>query len=101
MATPKGVSGNPKGRPKGVPNKVTTRILDDVLAVYDRMGGADGLYNWVKTSQRNTSAFYGWLMSKRLPSMQDVKIGNLDEDGFKLCVEKVITDKRPSESEDE
>ncbi len=101
MATPKGVSGNPNGRPAGVPNKVTSAIRDDVLEVYKRMGGVDGLEKWAKESQRNKSAFYGWVISKLLPALQDVKIGNSDEDGFRVVVEKVITDKRPVEGGDE
>ena len=101
MATPKGVSGNPNGRPKGTPNKVTATIREDVLKVYVRMGGVDGLEKWAKESMRNRSAFYGWVVSKLLPALQDVKIGNLDEDGFKVVVEKVITDKRPSEGAEE
>ena len=101
MATPKGVSGNPKGRPRGVPNKVSTSVKEDVLEVYARMGGVDGLEKWAKESLRNRSAFYGWVVSKLLPALQDVKIGNLDEAGFKVIVEKVITDKRPSEGAEE
>ncbi len=80
MATPKGVSGNPNGRPKGTPNKMTATIREDVLEVYIRMGGVDGLEKWAKESMRTRSAFYGWVISKLLPALQDVKIGNADED---------------------
>lgn len=96
-----GNNNNPAGRPKGAVNKVNAKILDDVLAVYDRMGGVDGLYKWVMETKRNTTAFYGWLMSKRLPSIQDVRVGNADEEGFRVTVEKVLTDKRPAEGADE
>lgn len=101
MPAPKGQSQNPNGRPKGTPNKMTATIREDVLEVYIRMGGVDGLEKWAKESQRNRSAFYGWVISKLLPALQDVKIGNADEDGFKIVVEKVVTDKRPVEGADD
>lgn len=91
MATPKGVSGNPKGRPAGIPNKVTTAVKEDVLEVYRRLGGVDGLTEWAKSSQRNRTMFYSWMMSKLLPAAQDVTLSGSPDGQPAVRIEVVHT----------
>lgn len=71
----KGKTNNPNGRPKGIPNKASIVVKEDVLEVYRRLGGVDGLERWARLSQRNLAAFYGWMMTKMLPAAQDITIG--------------------------
>lgn len=93
MATPKGVSGNPKGRPKGVPNKVSTSVKEDVLEVYKRLGGVDGLEAWVrnKSYPSRIAQFYAWMMTKLLPAAQDITLGSPADGRPALRIEVVHT----------
>ena len=61
----KGQSGNPKGKPKGAVCKFTT-LKAAFLNVFERMGGEDGLLEWVNASNHNKAAFYQWI-TKMLP----------------------------------
>jgi hypothetical protein len=53
----------PKGRPKGVQNKVTATVKDNMLAVFNRIGGTASMAEWAK---ENRTEFYR-LYSKLLP----------------------------------
>ena len=69
---------NPNGRPKGSVNKFTT-LKAAFLNVFERMGGENGLLEWVNASNHNKAAFYQWI-TKMLPA--DVNVGNAsDADG--------------------
>ena len=50
----------PGGRPKGSPNRVTTTVKDNMLAVYEKLGGRDGMYKWAEKSDENREKFYSW-----------------------------------------
>jgi hypothetical protein len=93
---PKGESGNPKGRPKGIPNKITTSVKEDVLEVYQNLGGKLGLEKWARLSTRNLSTFYGWMMSKLLPA--SLEVGGQDGGPVRVQLEKVITSIDPNGS---
>jgi hypothetical protein len=56
---------NPQGRRKGSVNKFTT-LKAAFLNVFERMGGEDGLLEWVNASNHNKAAFYQWI-TKMLP----------------------------------
>lgn len=96
MSAPKGNQFNPKGRPKGTPNKVSTSVKEDVLEVYHRLDGVDGLERWARESKRNLSTFYAWMMSKLLPAAQDITIGAPADGKPALRIEVVHT--RPGDS---
>lgn len=54
------------GRPKGVPNKLSTTVKDNVIAVFNGLGGAKAMAEWAR---ENPTHFYN-LYAKLLP--QDV-----------------------------
>ena len=49
-------AGNP-GRPKGSPNKFTT-LKQAFLDAFEQTGGAAGLVDWIRKSERNRATFY-------------------------------------------
>lgn len=57
--------GNPKtgGRKKGVTNKLTSTAKENIAAVYEKLGGAEGMATW---ALENHTAFYT-IYSKLLP----------------------------------
>jgi hypothetical protein len=46
------------GRKAGTRNKTTVAAMDAIAIVADRMGGVNGIFNWVKESPKNESLFY-------------------------------------------
>jgi len=47
-----------KGRPKGTPNKTTAEVKAVIMEVATRLGGADGMLEWVSKDPKNESAFW-------------------------------------------
>jgi len=62
----KGDSRN-KGRPKGSTNKNTQAAKDALQMVYDNLGGAKRMLDWVKSDPQNERIFYGQIWPKLLP----------------------------------
>lgn len=52
-----------KGRPKGALNKSSKEVKDNLLEVFERIGGVEGMAKW---AMRNKTEFYK-LYSKLLP----------------------------------
>ena len=52
-----------KGRPKGSKNIISKGVKDDMLNVYNRLDGANGLYKWCKRNPSNLSMFYRMMIS--------------------------------------
>ena len=71
MANPKGNAANltnaGKGRPRGSRNKFT-KLKDDYLEAFEKMGGVEGLYDWAKT---NKTEFYR-LTTKLFPKITEL-----------------------------
>ena len=52
-----------KGRPRGSGNVIGRTVKQDMIAVYDRLGSAEGLYKWCKRNPSNLSLFYRMVIS--------------------------------------
>ena len=57
------------GRQKGTPNKLSGSVKDNVVAVFDQIGGLDNMATW---ATENQTEFYR-LYSKLLPTDLNVK----------------------------
>ena len=57
MTWKKGQSGNPAGKKPGVVDK-SRRFRADMMDVYDKVGGMEGMVKWVKKSDKNRETFY-------------------------------------------
>jgi hypothetical protein len=64
MADTKFKPGNP-GRPKGSANRFT-KLRDEMLEAFDRLGGVDGLVEWARQDPDNQGAFYA-MIARMLP----------------------------------
>ena len=51
------------GRPKGKGNLIGRTVKQDMLAVYERLGSAEGLYKWTKRNPSNLALFYRMVIS--------------------------------------
>lgn len=56
------------GRPKGSANKIPLSAKQSFEAVFIKLGGADGLYDW---ASNNKTAFYQ-MYAKLLPKATDI-----------------------------
>lgn len=64
MPFAKGTSGNPIGRPKGSVNKISATAKENVQAVFDGLGGWEGMLKWAKD---NPDEFYRGVYPRLLP----------------------------------
>jgi integrase len=55
-------SGGP-GRPVGSKNKVPANLRDDLITVYEHLGGIQGMVEWAKAKDGNRALFYRILAS--------------------------------------
>lgn len=55
-------TGGP-GRPVGSRNKVPANLRNDLMTVYEQLGGIEGMREWAKKSDRNRTVFYKILAS--------------------------------------
>lgn len=59
--------GNPGGAlRKGVPNKTTRLVRDNIIDVFEKLGGVEGMHKWAAKSDYNRAQFYQ-LYAKLLP----------------------------------
>jgi len=54
------------GRPKGSSNKLTGKFKESLAYIFDQLGGAEGLLNWIK-KHKEEKTFYDWVMTKLVP----------------------------------
>jgi hypothetical protein len=46
------------GRPKGVPNKVSRQVKENIISVFEELGGREAMTEWAKRDERNMTEFY-------------------------------------------
>ena len=51
------------GRPMGSKNKVPANLRDDLITVYEKLGGIQGMVEWAKAKEGNRALFYRILAS--------------------------------------
>ena len=86
--------GNP-GRPEGSKNKVTKDLVSGVLDVFEKVGGWEGMVNWLEENPRkNKPIFYNWIL-KMLPSNV-----NLDStDGLQITIGSAFQPKKDNDKD--
>lgn len=67
------------GRQKGTPNKVTSTVKDNVLAVFNRLGGTSQMADW---AQQNQTEFYR-LYARLIPTEVNQKTEHSGEVQYK------------------
>ena len=83
--SPRFKKGNP-GRPKGAKDRISHNIKENFEAVFEKLGGVDGFFEWAGKNNQTQSAFYQ-MYSKMLPANVDMKhSGKIDN---KLIIEVV------------
>ena len=55
------------GRKPGVQNQLTKAAKDVIAQVAEDLGGAEGMYEWVKSDPANEKIFWGGIYPKLLP----------------------------------
>lgn len=83
------------GRPKGSKNRFTC-LRDAFLKAFSDLGGADGLVEWVKKSNRNRAEFYK-MITKMLPSNVDIS----SETGITVIISDDLAPKVPKNGKNE
>jgi hypothetical protein len=59
------------GRPKGVPNKVSRQVKENIVSVFEELGGREEMVKWAKSDDRNKTEFYR-MYSRLAPIEQKV-----------------------------
>jgi hypothetical protein len=76
----KGQSGNPAGKPKGTRNKLSATAKENIAAVFEEMGGVEGMLKWAK---RNQTEFY-----KIYPRLLPLEVSGEDGGGITVVIQK-------------
>jgi hypothetical protein len=71
----------PAGRPKGVQNKVSGTVKDNMLAVFNRLGGTSKMAEW---AEANLTEFYK-LYARLIPT--DVKLSGDADNPLQVVTE--------------
>lgn len=62
------------GRPKGVPNKLSAQVKENVVHVFEQMGGVKKMAAWAELNQ---TEFYK-LYARLLPTEATLNVRNID-----------------------
>lgn len=62
------------GRPKGAKNKLTANIKENIIAVFNRMGGTAGMHKW---ADENPTEFYR-MYGRLAPTQVEVDVEHRD-----------------------
>lgn len=62
------------GRQKGTPNKIGATVRENVIRVFDNMGGIKSMTTWAKDNQTEFFKLYGRL----IPSETNATLANAD-----------------------
>jgi hypothetical protein len=82
-------TGGP-GRPVGSPNKVPTELRIKIQAVFDDLGGVEGMTEWARRSDSNRTAFYK-IVASTLPRQMAISAHLGRSDGLdKLSNEELL-----------
>ena len=65
------------GRPKGATNKIPKQVKENIVAVFDELGGLDGMVDWAKSDPKNQTEFYRFYA--RLAPIEQKVTGDPDE----------------------
>ncbi len=55
------------GRPKGARNKISGTAKENIVSVFEKLGGIEGMFGWAGKNDRNRGIFYQSIYSKILP----------------------------------
>jgi hypothetical protein len=65
------------GRPKGATNKIPKQVRENIVAVFDELGGLKEMVNWAKSDPKNQTEFYRFYT--RLAPMEQKVVGDPDQ----------------------
>jgi hypothetical protein len=65
------------GRPKGATNKIPKQVKENIVAVFDELGGLDGMVEWARSDPKNQTEFYRFY--SRLAPIEQKVTGDPDE----------------------
>ena len=78
------------GRPVGSRNKVPSILRDDLITVYEELGGIQGMVEWAKAKEGNRALFYR-ILASTLPRQVAVSARLVHDHGLnKLSDEELI-----------
>lgn len=66
--------GKTGGRKKGVTNKVNAEVKDNIIAVFNKIGGIDNMAAWAQKNSTEFYRLYGRLIPTDVNASHDGKI---------------------------
>lgn len=63
----------PAGRPAGAPNKIGAAVKSNVIAVFDKIGGRDGMAKWAEDNRTEFYRLYARLIPSEVTATVDLR----------------------------